>query len=60
MGNIAKSNTVHLLNGPNLNLLGLRDPHLYGTDVLADVEALCRPVAARLGFELVFRQTNRE
>ena len=52
--------TVHLLNGPNLNLLGLREPQLYGSQTLADVEGLCRPVAARLGFELVFRQTNRE
>jgi 3-dehydroquinate dehydratase II len=54
------SNRVYLLNGPNLNLLGLREPHLYGSKTLKDVEDLCRPVAARHGFELEFRQTNRE
>ncbi len=51
---------VHLLNGPNLNLLGLREPHLYGSQTLADVEAMCAKVAQRHGFDLVFRQTNRE
>ena len=54
------SNTVYLLNGPNLNLLGQREPQLYGDKTLADVEAMCRPVAERLGLELQFRQTNRE
>ena len=54
------SKRVYLLNGPNLNLLGLREPHLYGSRTLKDVEALCRPVAERHGFELEFRQTNRE
>jgi len=52
--------TVFLLNGPNLNLLGLREPHLYGSRTLADVEAMCRPVAERHGLDLQFRQTNRE
>jgi 3-dehydroquinate dehydratase-2 len=54
------SKSVFLLNGPNLNLLGLREPHLYGSRTLADVEAMCRPVAERHGFDLQFRQTNRE
>jgi 3-dehydroquinate dehydratase-2 len=54
------SKTVYLLNGPNLNLLGLREPHIYGSKTLKDVEAMCRPVAERYGFELQFRQTNRE
>lgn len=54
------SKTVYLLNGPNLNLLGLREPQIYGSQTLADVEALCRPVAERFGFGLEFRQTNRE
>jgi 3-dehydroquinate dehydratase II len=54
------SRTVYLLNGPNLNLLGLREPHLYGSQTLQDVEAMCRPVAERHGFGLEFRQTNRE
>ena len=52
--------TVYLLNGPNLNLLGLREPHLYGSKTLKEVEAMCRPVAERHGFDLQFRQTNRE
>ena len=54
------SQTVYVLNGPNLNLLGLREPHIYGSRTLTDVEALCRPVAERHGLTLDFRQTNRE
>jgi len=54
------ASVVYLLNGPNLNLLGLREPHIYGSKTLKDVEALCQPVADRHGFDLVFRQTNRE
>jgi len=54
------SKTVYFLNGPNLNLLGLREPHIYGSQTLKDVEAMCRPVADRYGFALEFRQTNRE
>jgi 3-dehydroquinate dehydratase-2 len=54
------SKAVYLLNGPNLNLLGQREPHIYGTQTLADVEASCLDVAARHGFPLEFRQTNRE
>ena len=52
--------SVHVLNGPNLNLLGTREPHIYGTATLADVEELCRREAAALGLALVFRQTNWE
>lgn len=50
---------IHILNGPNLNRLGLREPDIYGDDTLDDIEARC---AARLGprGELVFRQTNSE
>jgi 3-dehydroquinate dehydratase-2 len=51
---------VHVLNGPNLNLLGQREPEVYGRDTLADVEARCRGIAEREGFELTFRQTNAE
>lgn len=51
---------VYVLNGPNLNLLGQREPELYGRDTLADVQARCQAIADREGFELVFRQTNRE
>jgi 3-dehydroquinate dehydratase-2 len=52
--------TVYVLNGPNLNLLGVREPHIYGRSTLADVEKLCRSTAERHGFALVFRQSNHE
>ena len=51
---------IYLLNGPNLNLLGEREPTLYGHHTLADVEALCRTVTDRHRLELVARQTNAE
>ncbi|MEP9347844.1 type II 3-dehydroquinate dehydratase [Xanthobacter sp. KR7-225] len=54
------SSTVHVLNGPNLNLLGTREPGIYGAATLADVEALCLKEAGRHGFDIVFRQTNSE
>ena len=52
--------TVYVFNGPNLNLLGLREPEIYGTATLADVESSCADVATELGWNLDFRQTNRE
>jgi 3-dehydroquinate dehydratase II len=52
--------TVYVLNGPNLNLLGLREPEIYGEATLADVEQSCLEVANELGWDLAFRQTNRE
>jgi 3-dehydroquinate dehydratase II len=54
------SRSIHVLSGPNLNLLGLREPEIYGRATLADVEALCAAAAGRHGLDLVFRQTNRE
>lgn len=51
---------VLVLNGPNLNLLGERDPEVYGTTTLADVEALCRETAAGLGLEVETFQSNHE
>ena len=51
---------IYILNGPNLNLLGQREPEIYGRQTLADLEALTRAKAASLGHEIVFRQTNRE
>lgn len=52
--------TIHVLNGPNLNLLGVREPEIYGTETLADVERACREVAEAAGFSLVLKQTNAE
>jgi 3-dehydroquinate dehydratase-2 len=52
--------TMLILNGPNLNLLGQREPDVYGTATLADVEALCRAEGERLGLDIEFRQSNHE
>jgi len=52
--------TVYILNGPNMNLLGTREPEKYGRATLADVEKLCRAAAKRFGLEVVFRQSNVE
>lgn len=54
------STTVLVLNGPNLNLLGEREPEIYGSDTLADVEALCRTACEAAGLSLEFRQSNHE
>mgnify|MGYP001766684092 FL=1 len=54
------SRLVFVLNGPNLNLLGKRQPHIYGSETLADVEADCRALAAELAVDLRFHQSNRE
>jgi 3-dehydroquinate dehydratase-2 len=54
------SRLVYLLNGPNLNLLGHREPHIYGSETLDDVKAACLALAGQLALELDFRQTNRE
>jgi 3-dehydroquinate dehydratase-2 len=51
---------VAVLNGPNLNMLGLREPQLYGSATLDDVEALCAETAEELGLAIDFRQTNAE
>lgn len=57
---MASAPKVLILNGPNLNLLGLREPQIYGRTTLSDIEASCRKHAAALGLTLDFRQSNSE
>jgi 3-dehydroquinate dehydratase-2 len=51
---------IYMLSGPNLNLLGSREPHIYGTTTLVDIETACEARATALGHTIVFRQTNHE
>jgi 3-dehydroquinate dehydratase-2 len=51
---------VMVLNGPNLNLLGVREPHIYGTTTLAAIEASCREFAEAAGISIAFHQSNHE
>lgn len=51
---------IYILNGPNLNLLGQREPEVYGRATLADVEKLCRDAAQKHGMSIEFRQSNKE
>ena len=56
----ASATTIYVLNGPNLNLLGTREPETYGHATLADVERLCAETAAKFGLKADCRQSNRE
>src|SRR5271169_119927 len=51
---------VHVLNGPNLNLLGTREPQIYGRTTLAEIEQRCQSACSDLGLSMVFRQSNHE
>jgi 3-dehydroquinate dehydratase-2 len=54
------SSIIHILNGPNLDRLGVREPSIYGGETLADIEAKARERAATHGWEIVFRQSSHE
>lgn len=54
------SKPIYVLSGPNLNLLGVREPEIYGRDTLADVQARCESRARKSGLTVVFRQSNHE
>ena len=54
------SKPIYVLNGPSLNLLGVREPHIYGTTTLDQVKAMCEARAATHGTTVVFRQSNHE
>jgi len=60
MAKLNKGKTIFVLNGPNLNLLGTREPQIYGRSTLKDVENLCRKTALSHGFAVEFRQSNHE
>jgi 3-dehydroquinate dehydratase-2 len=59
-GGAAASRRLYILNGPNLNLLGQREPHIYGSTTLAEIKERCEAKADALGFSVDFRQTNFE
>jgi 3-dehydroquinate dehydratase II len=57
---VADPSSVLILNGPNLNMLGVREPEIYGRETLADIDAACKQKAKALGLTVDFRQSNSE
>ncbi len=57
---MADPSSVLILNGPNLNMLGVREPEIYGRETLADIDAACKQKAKLLGLTVDFRQSNSE
>ena len=58
--NQTKTLPIYILNGPNLNLLGVREPEVYGYTTLPQIEKMCADQAKRHGLSIIFRQSNRE
>lgn len=56
----ATSRPIYILNGPNLNLLGQREPEIYGSQTLSDIESACEATLSAHGFDMVFKQSNIE
>ncbi len=54
------SKTIYIINGPNLNLLGTREPEIYGSETLANIEAACAKAAKDEGYKIAFQQSNIE
>lgn len=54
------SKPIYIINGPNLNLLGTREPEIYGTQTLSGIEGFCREKASHSGYDIVFTQSNIE
>jgi 3-dehydroquinate dehydratase-2 len=60
LGFFIMGNKILIINGPNLNMLGKRQPEIYGKETLSDIKAMCEKEAKKLELEIVFKQSNHE